>query len=173
MASVPDGLAAAVSDAVSRHLDPEKAIESLLRSVKRSGEWTDFLIAYACSDLVYDARHKMNVSVRRNAGEYGGPAKVNGESGAASNALVKSPHLHYFIAGRCLGDVFGEELGSLADCERQKAETANFHVRLLANLAERVPEGKRVRDCFTERKLANLFNSLRSREPAGLAIAGH
>jgi hypothetical protein len=166
MAAIPEGLAAVVAKAVGEHTDPEKAIECVHKAIRKSGEWSDFLIRYAASDLVYDARHKMNVAVRSSAGEYGGPAKVDLSSGAVASALSKSPHLSYFIAGRCLGDIAGEELSALADCEREKERTASFHVKLLNRLAATVPEGKAVRDCYSETKLRRLFEELNTRAKA-------
>ncbi len=163
MATVPEGLLEIVTKAARQHTDPAKALDCAEKSARKHSDfasWQAGLIRGALLEMIYDVRHRQNVAVRRSGGEFGTPAKVDLSSGAVANALNRSPYLNYFISGRCLGDIAGEDLSVLADREREAADTASFHVKLLLRLSATVPQGKSVRDCYSEAKLKRLFAEL-------------
>lgn len=159
---LPDELLAIVKLAVQKHNEPQPAIEEAHKSVRKRPEfqaWVDLLVQTAVAELVYRERAVINTRLKAQAGEYGKPAKVSvGQSDAVNE--VYTLYYQYKIGGTILGNVMGEELAGIGEKERALSEGHLFNARLCEELARFVPEGKRVQDCVSERKLKVLFTRL-------------
>lgn len=158
-----ESLLEVVSKAASQHPDDiDKAVDCAAKAVRKLPEfpeWVDQLVNGQLRNMIHDARHSANTRLRRDAGEYGGPAKVGLSTGAVAEA-ARSVYMHYAIGGRSLGMILGSELVSLAAAEQEKAQGHQFNVRLCQKLVEIVPADKRVSDVLTEGKLKKLFSEL-------------
>lgn len=151
-----------IMEAAEAHPDDvDAAVDASLPKLARLPEWEEYkkqLVRSAVSDLIHVYRHRENVEQRKGTGVYGGAAKVT--RGRASAAIAREKSLYdYFIGGKHLGSVTGEELGAIAEVESAKAATHNFHVRLCSALSRIVPKEKTVREVVTERRLKTIWES--------------
>ena len=162
MANFPVNLIAIVDRAAAAHpTSIEAAVaeaKAYARLASNYAEFVEQLIDGSIQELVYDARHKVNVSIKRQAGHYGKPALVEGCTGAISDAY-RSVY-DYFVGGCILGNLMGRELSTLASSERAKAGGHLFNAQLLSELTALVPEGERVRDAVTEPRLRAMFKKV-------------
>lgn len=145
----------------------------LVQAIKFPEEWSKFQVASvrdAARHLIGDVRHADNVSRRRNAGEYGGPAKVvAGKSEAVQRACADI--YAYSIAGRALGSILGSELEPIARAERRRAAGCEANARLLESLERIVPADKAVRDAVGEKKLWRLVKESQEDNGSGRRAA--
>lgn len=159
----PESVLEAVHDAASEHGDDlGQAVEcavAKVRALPEFGGLVDQFVKTAVQELLYRDRHQTNVAIRRQGGAYGAAAKVSPAGSAAVRRVFQS-YFDYCVGGKQLGAVLGEELAGLADGERERAAGHQFNARLLDRLQAVVPEGKRVRDVLTDRKLGNLFKEI-------------
>lgn len=151
-----------VDVAVDQNLDSiEDATEAVLKKANRF-QWfetlKDELIRRAIAKLIHDTRHHINVGLRNESGEYGGPAKV--EPGAASGRIAQGV-MAYMIAGKTLGLLTGDELRITADAESKKALGHQFNVRLCRELAKTVKGGDIVKQKFTLAELVKVFEKVK------------
>jgi hypothetical protein len=145
--------------------DIDKASENAekrIRKLPNFGELAADLVRSAIRDLVYDARHNGNTAMKKADGQYGGPGKVTAASSKSVNEAARSVYL-YFIAGRTLGDLMGEELLAVAESEQAHADGHKFNARLCRTLAPMVPKKKRVQDAIKERKLWSIFQQVKEK----------
>ena len=159
----PESVLRAVERAADNHpADIQKAIDAAEKAIRRLPEFETLvadLVRSAVQEMVYDARHSSNVTMRRLAGEYGGPAKtVSGDSAAVTRA-AESLYC-YRIAGTVLGSVLGEQLGDIAASELAKADGHAFNGRLCLRLKAMVPKEKQVRECVSEKRLMTVFKEV-------------
>lgn len=142
--------------------DIESAVGKAFSKIQRAKNYLEFadqLVMEAVRSCVYDCRHAANVQMRKQNGSYGGPAKV--ESSKSKSVQSVSASLYaYFIAGRTLGNILGEELPSIAEAEEQRAEGHRFNANLCRALAPLVAEGKTVQQCVKQRKLKQIWDSV-------------
>lgn len=164
MTDYPDSLLSIIANAAEQHReDIDQAVECAEKAWladESAPEFAAQLVRQALRELIHGYRHRMNVSLRKAAGEFGGPAKVvPGEvtSAIAERALLDS----YTIAGRTLGSILGKELPSLQKTEQEKSDGAAFNARLCERLAAIVPEDKTVREVVTERQAWKLLRELK------------
>jgi len=146
-ANNPNDIVTAVNDAVAR--------------VKRLPEYPDLvdkLVHNSIQELLYDARHRINVQIKRDSGYYGGPAKVSHYS-ESINRVCASVYA-YQIARRQLGKIQGNELNGIAANEDRMADGHKFNADLCRWLAELVPADKLVEQAVSERKLKAKFRKL-------------
>jgi len=158
-----EDIVAACKDAANAHPnDIETAVQKAFEKIRRAknyAEFVDQLAFEAVRNCVYDCRHTANVQMRRQNGNYGGPAKV--ESSKSESVRQVSLSLYaYFIAGRTLGTILGEELPAIADSEDKRAEGHRFNANLCRALAPLVSEGKTVQQCVKQRKLKQIWDSV-------------
>ena len=110
-------LVAAIAE---RHKDSlETAIEEAVSGVKALPEFPelmDRIIRDGIRQLVYAARHVVNVDTRRQAGHYGATAKTSPEGMAATNELYRSAY-DYCIGAKSLGSLKRAELEAIAKSE--------------------------------------------------------
>ena len=128
-----------------------------MSAIKRLPEYDDFreeLVVYAVRGMVHDVRHADNIKMRREAGEFGGPAKVG--VGAAVQQACQNVYA-YFIAGTTLGMILGSQLSEIANSEAAKADGHLFNTRLCRRLARLVPANKTVKQAVKESVLAKIF----------------
>ncbi len=160
---LPESILNAVSKGAKMHPDSvkkatdhaNKACEKLPEFV----EWRDNLVWCALQDQVHEARHTMNRQVRNEQGCYGGPAKVVSGASKAVDAAARSVYL-YHIAGKTLGNLFGEDLLNLSKTQHETAKGYTFNGRLLEKLHRLVPKTKQVREAVTEKRLKALFQEV-------------
>jgi hypothetical protein len=164
MAETPEVLLEIVALAADQHRDNiDQAVdcaEKAWLSTEESPDFTAQLVRQAIRELIHNYRHQHNVAIRREAGVYGGPAKVVPSeltAGIAERSILDQ----YTIAGRVLGGIFGKELPALATSEREKAEGAAFNARLCERLATVVGDDQLVRDAISEREAWKLLRELR------------
>lgn len=140
--------------------DIDKAVLATVARVKRMGHYDEFveeLATRAIRGIITDARHTRNVAMRKEMGDYGGPARVIvGEATAAVAMAVYS----YRIAGTTLGMILGEQLPEIAAHEAARADGHTFNARLCQALAPKVPKGKMVSESVPEQQIKKLFERL-------------
>src|SRR5690349_19666042 len=97
----PPGVIAAAREAARRHpSNIDAAVAETLDVIRRFDDFADFrdtLVYRAVKDLVYASRHTANVQMRREAGRYGGGAKVNQGRSEAVNRVCESQYYAYCI----------------------------------------------------------------------------
>jgi hypothetical protein len=153
---IPAPILDAVRRAILQHPDDLNAmVECAIREAKETTEYKGYresLAARAIRGLVYDERHRANVSIRRAAGGYGGPAKVN----RAESLSVQSVYA-YSIAGRSLGQLYGRDLPNIIESEASIADGHLFNVRLCKRLKELVGDEQQVQEAVKESRLRRIF----------------
>jgi hypothetical protein len=168
----PDNVLRIAERAAKQHPDDiTKAVDCAERDVRALPEFREIvavLVRGAVQGLVYEARHQTNRSIRREAGEYGGPAKVSGASDAV-NTVYKSVY-DYCIGRTTLGRVLGKELPGIAESERAIAEGHVFNAELCEALSRMVPEERAVKDAVPEKKLRGLFRRLQRKVGGDRAV---
>lgn len=161
-----DSVVRIVKEETSRH--PNDIPQAVIATERRIRQLPEFnaivseLITSAVRDLIYDERHTANVRIKNGSGYYAERPASNGTGSPAVNAAYESV-LTYYIAGRQLGELLGEELAGIAEGERGKAAGHTFNAELLDYLGPRVAAGRKVRDVFTDRQLRKQFNRIYAR----------
>ena len=159
---IPDDVIEAVREADAQHPDDIKeAVRQAIFAVRDLPGYLDFsrsLVDKAIQELIYDARHKADVAMKREAGYYGKPGKTYGLG--ASVAKVYSSVYAYRIAGTTLGLLRGEQLPSIAASEDRIAEGHRFNAELCRWLRTVTPDDKTVQESVSEKKLRQTFNRL-------------
>lgn len=135
--------------------------EKKIRALPEFAGFVDALVRSAVRELVYDQRHIVNVRTKKQAGYYGGQTKLNR---SANGVLAAYESVYqYHIAGTVLGEILGEDLSDIAANERAIASGHTFNADLCEWLAGLVPEGKKVHQAITEKKLRKEFNRIYER----------
>ncbi len=145
--------------------DIQAAVDEAVASVRELPDYDDLvadLVRNCLQELVYDARHKTNVQIKRESGYYGQAGKPR-QTGAVEEAYQSV--YEYRISGTLLGELRGEDLLPLVASETAIGNGHLFNASLLAWLARdvKVPADKRVRQCVTEKKLRAEFDRLKVR----------
>lgn len=157
-----------VSDIISSSVqnyptDMKKALEESLERIKRLPNYRSLvedLIKGHVQTMIYEARHRQNVRIRRETGQYGQPSKVKvGESKEVRDSYM-SCYL-YFIGGMTLGQMTGDDLVEIALGEKMKAEGHMYNVKLLEAIQPFVKSDQRVQDAIPEKKLKGIFSRVR------------
>lgn len=150
-----------VSQEAQRHGDDilaaTNAAVSRVRKLSTFPEFVDDLVYAAIRGMIGDFRHHANVAMRREIGTSGGPPKV--KPGDAANRVAADCYV-YFIAGRMLGSIRGDELPEIGNAEAERAEGHQFNARLCEELAKLVPAEKTVRQAVKPGKLRSVFATL-------------
>jgi hypothetical protein len=162
--TVPESVRKIADDAARDHLlDIEAAVAQVERNVRELPNFDQIvtnLLKVAIHDLVYDARHKFNVQMKRDTGRYGGPPTVRvGESDGVGRAFASV--YDYCIAGTVLGDIIGSRIDELAEHEDNLANGHKFNAAVLRWLKSKGVKGdKRVREVVSEGQLRNAFDRI-------------
>lgn len=169
MAIFDEALLAEVSKAARKHRDDiDHAVSCAEKAASKLPGWKDWiddLVRGQIRNLIHGVRHQDNVTMRRDAGQYGGPAKVGLSTGAV-NRIAGECWMNYFIGGRTLGQILGKELRGIAQGEREKAEGCTFNARLCEQLAAIVPEDKSVSDAVSEAQVKKIVKGLKGKRAA-------
>lgn len=106
-------------------------------------QFTERMVRDAIRAKIYERRHAVNVQIRREAGFYGGKAKVSSGSSVV-NEVARNILTEYSIAGITLGRILGSNLFAIAEAEEARAEGHLFNMRVCERLAKIVPADKTV-----------------------------
>lgn len=142
--------------------DLERQKTEAVKAIKKLPDYAELiesLVTAAVHDIVYDLRHTANGVVKKEAGQYGEPAKVVSGLSQAVNDAAASVYL-ISIAGKALGDIYGKELKGIA---ADQGAIANGHLlnrRLCLRLAKIVPEEKQIREAVSEKRLRALIREV-------------
>ncbi len=160
---LPESILDAVNKAARRYPDSVKdatnAAKRVCKKLPEFAEWNDSLVWCALQDQVHEARHTMNRQTRNEQGCYGGPAKVVSGASEAVHEVARSVYL-YHIAGKTLGNLFGEDLLNISKGQLETSKGYLFNSRLLEKLHKMVPKTKQVREAVTEKRLKALFQEV-------------
>lgn len=157
------------ADAAAEHGDDIDAAvasaEASIRELPTFKQIVATLLHNAFRELIYDARHASNVKTRRDAGRYGGPGIVITGASPGIKDVYRSVY-EYNIAGTQLGLLKGESLAGIADNESAIASGHMFNAELCRKLAKIVPDDKTVKEAVSEKKLNEMFVSLKRKMAA-------
>ncbi len=160
---LPASVTKIVKDAVAANPgDIPAAIDASVAGVRNLPEYPDIIEALtrnAVSFLVYQSRHAVNVELKKQAGGYGGPAKVAAASDAVRDAYRS--YFDYTIGKRTLGLLTGLELDAVADQEGNIANGHLFNVELCRLVRAKVNDDEVVKDVLKEKRLAAIFKAAR------------
>jgi hypothetical protein len=168
MIEFPDSVHRIVKRAVAKHPgdgDLDKAVDMAEAQIRRLRAFEDIvggLVRKGVAQLVHDARHSQNISIRKEAGEYGQPAKVSVGTSAAVTRAATSVY-DYYIDGTRLGSVFGRDLLRVADEQQAVAEGHSFNARLCRKLKPLVADDKQVEQVVKPARLKALFKEAEKR----------
>lgn len=169
MAKFDEALLSEVAKAARKHRDDiDHAVQCAERAASKLPGWKDWISDLAKSklrDLIHGVRHSDNTTMRRDAGMFGGPAKVDLSTGAA-NRIAGESWFNYFIGGMSLGQVLGSDLKAIAEGERERAEGCIFNARLCEQLAPLVPAEKRVSEAVRESQIKKIVKGLKGKRAA-------
>ena len=145
--------------------DINEAVEEWYRKVQAMqgfGDWVESFIKSAGRSIIQDCRHRRNTQMKREAGAYGGPAKVVAGMNTASTYVASL--FDYAIDGRRLGDIRWEELESIAADQQMKAMGYTYNFDLCVLLRSKKPQRASIEatieESFGESSLKKVFNSL-------------
>ncbi len=139
--------------------DIEKATDAALRDIRQLPEYealVDTLVRDAVREIIYEARHTANVAMKKQAGFYGGPAKVVVGTSTRMTRIYESVY-NMRVAGTMLGMVMGADLQRLADAEYAIGDGHYVNATLLKSLVGIVPVNKAVREAVTQKRLKTLL----------------
>ena len=153
-----------VDDAMEKHeFDVDKSTEEavkLIYELPKDLFDARVYIYNAVKDLVYDARHRRNVETKKQLGKFGKPPQVN----VAGSPAVQAESISLFllcIAGKELGNIFGNELAGIAASEAAIGDGHHLNSRLCAALAKVVPDDKQVVDSVGVQELVEIFERVK------------
>jgi|AGTN01.3.fsa_nt_gi hypothetical protein len=138
-----------VKDAVERHTDVDPQIEDAFAAFRSTvtEEMLDDLVRAVVQEAVYARRSEVTYQSKRDAGAFGPPSRLKVASSPDVANVSRSILDTWSVAGRCLGDIKGSELASLADSEDKIGKGHLLNADLLRHLAKRVKGESKVRDC--------------------------
>jgi hypothetical protein len=130
--------------------------EKKIRALPNFNQMIAELITSSIRELVFDERHNKNVDMKRKAGVYGPPGKVNVVSSKSVREAAGISY-QYFVAGMTLGLILGSQLPACADQERRHGEGHFKNYRFLSMLIPLVANDKRVMDCVSKKRIVMLW----------------
>jgi len=168
----PKWMLSIAESAADKHpSDIQKAAEVAERAIRKHPEFEAVvatLVSDAVREMVYEVRHTTNVRLRKEAGEYGGPAKVVTGDSKAYQEVMESMY-SYRIDGRTLGTILGKELGPIAVEKRAVGDGCYLVARLCERLEKIVPADKMVMEAVAEKRLRAMYRKLQ--ETVGKKVA--
>jgi hypothetical protein len=162
LANLPTHVTEIIDRVSGEHPDDiPAAVEAAEREIRELPDYDDVvgaLLRSAVREAVYDARHKVNVAVKRRAGYYGQPSTPREGERLRS---VYDNVFAYHIAGTTLGELRGIDLGTVAEQERAISAGHLFNAELLEWCASHGVTGeRRVREVISEDLLRRAFRRL-------------
>ena len=157
--------------------DITAAKKAAKRKLERRPDWPDLverLVDEALLDKIHQMRHRSNCEIKRALNPTlssqadpptpstpkattGPPKVVAGRSRIAGKIAQEVNYLNYFVDGRTLGSILGEELPELADQERMMGQEHYAKAALYERLSAIVPKKKRVSQAISNGRLGQLF----------------
>ena len=109
--------------------------------------------------MIANSRHAKAIAIRKQAGVYGGPAKI--VLGATTAEIIMDSYFDYPIGGTRLGSLLFSDLLGIADEQEGKANGFMFNVNLCRLLYKRRPsKDVQVQEGVSETIVRNLFEKL-------------
>lgn len=124
-------------------------------------EVQDNLVNNAIQDLVYDARHRINVKLKKESGGYLSSATDKTKTGRAAVEKVAATIFDYCIAGTTLGELTGDMLFEVEKKERAIAAGHNFNANLCKRLQVFNLGEKKVKE-LPIAKVKKIFDTLKA-----------
>jgi hypothetical protein len=151
-------------DCAMKHIeDIEKAcLEARKRlNVPTLPGWISSLVDNALREQIHWARQISNKKLRKAAGVYGGPGKVNATEALSNLAeqVWQDSLFNHTISGWLLGEIEQDEFLQFAEVEDEKSAGAMFNAALCRACYDICVKRKAntIRECMTEPELAKLF----------------
>jgi hypothetical protein len=167
----PDEVVEIVRNAIKNHpSDVPASIHEAEVKIKKLPNYMQFvstLICDAISNLVQTTRMQSTKAVQQGSSILTKPKKVNQNTGTAKvipgkgttvNAVARKQLFdEWFIAGKCLGDVYGREIEGLIEMEEKVFQGHKNHyarnTKILTYLQPLVPDDKMVRYAVSAKEL--------------------
>lgn len=162
--NLPESVTAVIAECAEKHLDSvEAAVAEATGRIRRLKDFDDAVaefVRHSIQERIYDIRHKSSLEVKRAAGGYGQPAKVNRGDSEVLREISEDRYINYCIGGMTLGNLTGRELDQVRAQEASARDGHDFNVRLIDRLRPLVGDEKRVRDVISARKMKAIFGGL-------------
>lgn len=156
--------------------DIDKAVDVCFEKVRKLEGYDEFAATFVRDSLrlrIHGIRHTDNIRMKRESGDYGGPAKVvvaGSEVVESASKTARALNLYlYSVGGMVLGDMTGEQLVAAASTERELANGHLFNHALFGELGRIVPKDKSVRATVKHTKLKAIF--MRLQKQTGVSVA--
>ena len=170
---IPKSVLAVVSRATEKYSGDirkaSKVAEAAVRKLPEFDVFVNILIRKAIQTLVYEHRHRVTTAVKRQAGQYGPPAKAPVGKSKAVNDSYKSILFSIMIGGTSLGMLRGKDLPVLAEEERRSGNGHLANSLLLSRLAPLVKGDSLVKDSVSGRKVEAIWDQ--AKRELGIADA--
>lgn len=144
---------------------------SQLRSLPWFEAYVDTLVRDAIRREVCEARHRMSTAIKRSAGQYGGPPKVNVGQSNIVKAVATACLFNMPFDGRTLGELKGEELPELAEKERNYSRGYANRASLLERLSSIVPPKKMVQRAVKEETVRDMWDDITGKHESAEVFA--
>ncbi len=134
--------------------------ERLIRKLPEYADLVGILVHNAVQEGVYSARHKTNVRIKLELGDFGQPAKVVVGTSPGCEAAAKSVY-DYNIGKTRLGLIYGRDLVAIAENEQAIGNGHFENAAICRKLQRLVPADKQVQDAVSERQLNTIFKAVK------------
>lgn len=162
-----------IAAAIAKHKsDLDATIREAANNLRALGDAEIDAICWrrGVAEFVHDKRHAMNMSIWANNRKMpGDPKVIAGRSETVSAVGTALSEYEFKLAGRILGDIYGNELDGLAASEEALSAGHTRNATLLRRLRAIVPDNKTVRQAVKPRKLKQLFVEVQLQRPDRLA----
>lgn len=164
MTDLPADFRAIIETQVTRHPDDiDTAVRDSMgqiESLSTFGRWRDQMVFGYVRMMVHDQRHRRNVQLRKDIGDYGKPAHVKPEGPALAEAAQISFLNSYSINGRMIGSLSKAELLKAAETDEATAAGKLLNARLCRALAKHARGDLALRDCVTDDTANKVFQKI-------------
>lgn len=159
LVQIPKEVTAIITAKVKEHpSDITAGVKAAERAIRKLPDFEEqiapMFITHCVQELFYDARHHSTVATKKEAGKYGGPAKVIVGKSEEVRKVYRNMLDTFFIGSTVLGDVRGEDIPTLCAVE---GELSNGHLKNKALLEWAASQGvkgdKRIRDVLQNKKV--------------------
>jgi hypothetical protein len=149
----------------AEHGNFTEALDAWESQVAAQPDFQDYarsLLRAAGTAMIGQARHSVNVSIRKASGGYGGPPVVKPGTEVVEVALSC---FDYCIGGELLGDLIVSDLPKIAEDEDTAAEGHRFNAALCRAIhGKSKKKSVPVREGINEKTLQSLFKNLQKAE---------
>jgi len=150
-------------ECVEKHADSlDDGVEAALSKVKKLDcfeELSDLFCSKFLRVSMGGMRHEINMEIKRAAGGFYAPAKVNPAKSKIMQKIFRNA-MQYQINGTILGKLRGEQLLGLAAGMEKQAGGYLFNATLLRDVAKHVKGVKTVEQSLSVKKLQKIFDKV-------------